>query len=884
MSPVQTVTAKAAITAYNANHQVAPMHIEDSAANLVTYFSALGPLITASKVASVMISGTNKVTAAQAESLAGLPSLTLAIGATLVVADSAANLLLPGNSGGLAKATSIQITGDNSVTAAQSTALATMGATLSSGAVLHVVDSASNLLSASYPSGSGTTFTLASGSNTVTAAQMTALAALNGFGLATGATVTVTGSASALLAATSAINKWAITTDLTGSNMVSSAQATTLVKMHGFTLIGTMTIDDTAANILSGRSSWASKVAGVTISGSNTVTASQATTIAGIGSFGLDNGATFVVADTAANLLSSSYASGVAKATAYVLTGTNSLSVAKATALQALSGLTLGNGASLTIADTAANLANSSLSLGFNTSISITGDSVINVTQSGTLYALGGTKSPNAVIHLDDSAAALLAASPNALSMATYTLITGANTVTAAQATTLAAMTRFGGVAGSTLTVQDSAANVLANVAAVGQYASNTVLTGENTITAADMVTLFKVYDITWNTADPYGLVVNDTYANIAAAVTTLQSETIAANYGPDMKALSYIITQAPISAAANLQLGTHVLSFTIADIGAHLGGSALVPLEWDDKLTGITVTDHGALNMSYSQFVGLTHVVSLISGQFSIDLTNVPVSAAAMIQSNALVSGFTVADSFNNISSDYMALQSYSKLTGIDPTYQAAYSQGALSFYAQFNGDSLSLTDVPVAGVSGVENMASVAGFTITDTAQDFSGQTGVFNLLPQVTGINVQGSGGATSLDLTGVVFPATINMGDNTASVSAGLGTSTPSFTLTPDSITLGSGPSTIDYALKPSSGIEVISNFAYGLDTLNINMESASNSVLEAFDTTLNGKAAIEITSSADTTHGVILAGVTQDMTAANLLSSHVSFTGGYAVIT
>ncbi len=56
------------------------------------------------------------------------------------------------------------------------------------------------------------------------------------------------------------------------------------------------------------------------------------------------------------------------------------------------------------------------------------------------------------------------------------------------------------------------------------------------------------------------------------------------------------------------------------------------------------------------------------------------------------------------------------------------------------------------------------------------------------------------------------------------------------------------------------------------------------MLETFDTTLNGKAAIEITSSADPTHGVILAGVTQNMSAANLLSSHVSFTGGYAVIT
>jgi hypothetical protein len=885
MSPVSTVTAKTAITDYDNNMQLSPLHIQDSASNLLTYLSQLGPLISASKIASVVISGTNTVTAAQAESLSGLPSLSLATGATLVVSDSAANLLLTGNTAGLSIATSIKISGDNTVTAAQSTALATMGATLSSSAVLHVVDSATNLLAASYPSGSGTTFTLAAGSNTIDAAQMTSLVALRGFGLNPGATITVIDNATNLLANSSAINKYAASVELSGANVINSAQAVTLVKLKGFMLDGgTITVEDTAANILSGRSTWASKVAGVEISGANTVTASQATTIAGLGSFSLADGATFVVSDTAANLVSSGNASGVALATSLVLTGTNSIGVAQATLLAGISNLTLGSGASLTISDTAANLAAYSLSFGFKTTLSISGDSIVDVAQATTLYSLGATRTQNAVVHLEDSAAALLAASPGALSIATYTLITGANTVTAAQATTLAAMTRFGGVSGSSLTVQDSAANVLANVAAVGQYASNTVLTGENTITAANLVTLFKVYDLTWNTSDPYGLVVNDTYANINSAQTTISGETIARNYGPNTSALSYIVSNAPMVAASSLQSSSQVLSFTIADIGANLGGSALVPLEWDDKLTGITVTDHGALNMSYSQFVGLTHVVSLISGQFSIDLTNVPVSAAATIQSNSLVSGFTVADSFNNISSDYMELQSYSKLSGIDPTYQAEYSQSALSFYAQFNADSLSLSDVPVAGVSGVENLASVAGFTITDTAADFAGKTSTFALLPQVTSINVTGSGGATDLNLVGVVFPATISMGSNTASVSAGLGTPTPTFTGTPDTIELGSGPSTINYALQPGSGIEVISNFAYGLDTLNINLESASSSVLETFDTTLNGKAAIEITSSADPTHGVILAGVTQNMSAANLLSSHVSFTGGYAVIT
>ena len=101
------VTAAQAIAAYNQNHSVAAQVVQDSTANLLLYYSGLTTLQTAGKLASVTASGANATNAAQATSLAGLPGFGLAFGATLVISDSAANLLSSTHAAGLAKATSV---------------------------------------------------------------------------------------------------------------------------------------------------------------------------------------------------------------------------------------------------------------------------------------------------------------------------------------------------------------------------------------------------------------------------------------------------------------------------------------------------------------------------------------------------------------------------------------------------------------------------------------------------------------------------------------------------------------------------------------------------------------------------------------------------------
>jgi len=114
--------------------------------------------------------------------------------------------------------------------------------------------------------------------------------------------------------------------------------------------------------------------------------------------------------------------------------------------------------------------------------------------------------------------------------------------------------------------------------------------------------------------------------------------------------------------------------------------------------------------------------------------------------------------------------------------------------------------------------------------------------------------------------------------------GLDAPAVSFIGTPDKVTLGSGASTINYVLQQSSGVEAIANFQYGLDTLCIDLLGAAAEALQVRDTSYNGQAAISLYSGADPTHGVVLTGVPSSMTAADLLTNHLTFSGGHATVT
>jgi hypothetical protein len=151
------------------------------------------------------------------------------------------------------------------------------------------------------------------------------------------------------------------------------------------------------------------------------------------------------------------------------------------------------------------------------------------------------------------------------------------------------------------------------------------------------------------------------------------------------------------------------------------------------------------------------------------------------------------------------------------------------------------------------------------------------------RLSAVLVTSAGVGNTLDLAGQTQATTINLGGNTASVSAGLNAPSIAFIGTPDAITLGSSANIVEYALAPSSGIETIADFVLGQDELNIDLMGAAASALQLYNTTVGGAHAIAIASSADPTHGLVLLNMPTGDTAADLLASHTTFSGGHALI-
>lgn len=171
----------------------------------------------------------------------------------------------------------------------------------------------------------------------------------------------------------------------------------------------------------------------------------------------------------------------------------------------------------------------------------------------------------------------------------------------------------------------------------------------------------------------------------------------------------------------------------------------------------------------------------------------------------------------------------------------------------------------------------------TISLTTAQYTADAAVLAKVSSNMQLAITGTTGSDTISLAGFAKPVTVSMGGDSASVSAGLGSATLSFIGTPDALTLGTGAATVNYTMTPSSGIETIQNFAFGLDTLNINLSGAASSVLKAADTSVGGVHAIDLYSSADPSHGVVLEGLSSTFKAASLLSSHTTFSGGHALI-
>ena len=178
--------------------------------------------------------------------------------------------------------------------------------------------------------------------------------------------------------------------------------------------------------------------------------------------------------------------------------------------------------------------------------------------------------------------------------------------------------------------------------------------------------------------------------------------------------------------------------------------------------------------------------------------------------------------------------------------------------------GTATSVRGASVVAASALQSMAQVTSFSVTDSVANVD--AGLPGLISdsKLTSVTVNGTTGADALTLTGLKVAATINMdGDADSATVSGFATTGPGVGKATsldlgsgyDTIALGSGKATIDFSLGATSGgVESISAFNSAHDLLSIALNGGS---LE--QTLVNG--GDWISSSADLTHGVFLAGVT-----------------------
>jgi hypothetical protein len=351
------------------------------------------------------------------------------------------------------------------------------------------------------------------------------------------------------------------------------------------------------------------------------------------------------------------------------------------------------------------------------------------------------------------------------------------------------------------------------------------------------------------------------------------------------------VVNGALVSAAAGLQANSAITSFSIADTAANVV-AALASLVTDTKLTSIALTDASTptLSLTAAQYAADTGVLAKIGSAFKLTVTGATAAGAAVLQAAAQVTGFTIGDSSANISAALTTLSADTKLSAIaltdsnplNLTY-AQYLAGSAALAKLSGSYSLAVTGATAASAAALQANSHVTSFTVSDSASAVTSTLSSLNADTKLGSLTITGTSGADTLNLTGSKLSAAIALNGDSAKVTAGLSAPSLTFVGTPDAITLGTGNTAIAFALQSSSGIETIANFQFGHDQLAINLQGASSSVLKLANTLVNGVHAVDIYSSADPTHGVVLLGLSATTTAASITASHLTFSNGQAII-
>ena len=757
VSPVtNTVTVNqaatlAALTGFALNSG-ATLIVSDTATNLLTIDTAKKAGIAAAT--TVKLLGTSPatdyaVTALQATALAGKTGFTKETGANLVLTDTAANLLLSSNAAGVAKASSFVLTGiNNTATAAQVTAwgssLTLADTTATNYSRLVIADTAANLL-LSTNSGAlakATTVTLTGVSNTVNAVDAAALVAKTRFNVPGTAKLVVTGDKAALLALSSDVKTAATSIQLTGANASDAGDATLLSALgtNKFSLAtgATLVITDTKANLIdvTANAPGLAKATTIKLSGDNTATAAEATTLAGKPNFALatlPSPATLVIADSADNILSVNNVKGVAFGTTFTLTGTNLVNAANMKLLAAKPNFSLDANASIYISDTAANILSlASLTVDIlhhaNTTVQLLGsNNTVTAADAKTLAgSTGFSFAPGSTLTVQDTAANIMnATNSTGVAKATTVKVTGESAaILASEAKTLAALPNFTLNAGATLPVTDSAANLLDPTNAAGVAKATTVkLSGQaNSVSVSDLNLLLAKPNFAFDIPGTTTLTVADTAANLMALSATTTAKTIPTAWS--------LTGQSNLLSAADANTLRQKLGFSLANLAS---------LEVVDTAANILTVNYGpATKVTLS---GTANAVTVAEARLLAAKTLItrPTGVTLTVSGNA-------ADLLNGDNAAGVALATAIKLTGSSNTVSAAEATTLVTgIFALNSGATLTLAD-NAANILALGTAIRSKATTVTVTESPNIVTAAEAKTLASLPNISVQ-----TSLDLT-------------------------------------------------------------------------------------------------------------------------------------
>ncbi len=641
-----------------------------------------------SLAAEIMLSANaTNLSAAQAEQLATLTNFTTGT-ANFTIQDSAADLLqVTGNGAqpddwtGELAASSVTLTGNASVTAAQASELAMLGSRFSTGGnTLTVSDSAADLLSRA-----------------------------NAAGVALAGAVTLSGDETAL----------------------SAASATQLAALGDFTKGGFhVTVSDTAVNLrFAGYAAGLALADHVQLSLSSSMTVAAAEALIGMANFQANAyAAPLTITGTLPHLLLLASANlpfnnDILAATSIALSANCVASVAQIEALVALPqyGSFNLNGHTLTVQDSGVNLATLPLAdLASASAVVMIGDATLNAVQAGVLASEHVSLGNNSLT-VADTPTALLSLTAAVAALATGLTLSGASSATTAQATaleTLAAAHQFS-TGGFALTVTGSASALLALSAPTQQLATTLALSESgDTVGVTDLVQLTELGSKF--SLNGQSLIVSDTASHLAT-LNTLETALVDAVV-LDQSAIVNTTTAAELGALPNFSLGTSValtVQGTYAEL-VMLPGSitSIATLELNGSDQILTAAEASSLH-------GLSHFVAGAGIIVQDTIANLNASTNSGWQSVA-TGGYVVADSVSNllVNAGTPLLINADNVTLLGDAQVNAAAFATLAGMANFGRGSAALTvaDGPAAIADNAVEIALLASNALVDAAAPVS------------------------------------------------------------------------------------------------------------------------------------------------------------------